>query len=123
VKQELSVYALRALPVRDHVSDAIELGFERADHIVDAVNQTPDNVFTCGDEEVFQITHCGLDLTGQPAHACDQLLNLVGRGGHHVAEERSDATWDGFEVVDEAQDLDRKSTRLNSSHVKISYAV
>src|SRR5690606_17402267 len=98
VKQELSVYALRAFPVRDHVGDFIERGFERADHVVDAVNQTPDNVFTCGDEEVFQITHCGLDLTGQSAHTCDQLLNLVSRGGYHVAEERSDATWDGFEV-------------------------
>src|SRR5690606_41078836 len=30
--------------------------------------------------------------------------------------------FDGFEEVDE-DDADRKSTRLNSSHVKISYAV
>src|SRR5699024_11547597 len=31
--------------------------------------------------------------------------------------------WEDFHLGDPARDLDRKSTRLNSSHVSISYAV
>src|SRR6266700_5014628 len=45
-----------------------------------------------------------LDLGAGPGYATIDLAEIVGSGGEVVA-------------------LDRKSTRLNSSHVKISYAV
>src|SRR5690349_22395786 len=42
----------------------------------------------------------------------------VARAGRHVDEEVVEGP-----PVDPAEELDRKSTRLNSSHVEISYAV
>src|SRR5690349_23748134 len=48
------------------------------------------------------------------------LLGDVGRAGGRVGD-REKCVGEAVEVVDRARD--RKSTRLNSSHVEISYAV
>src|SRR5690606_19600514 len=50
-----------------------------------------------------------------------QLVELDGLHFHNLCQKNSDALERTLEVVERR--LDRKSTRLNSSHVKISYAV
>src|SRR5690606_39792549 len=47
----------------------------------------------------------------------------VPQDGQGLPHPPRDGHPDLTEVLDDAQRLDRKSTRLNSSHVKISYAV
>src|SRR3712207_7412628 len=49
-------------------------------------------------------------------HAAVQEVGVV--GVHHAAQRRRDE-----DLALQADDLDRKSTRLNSSHANISYAV
>src|SRR5437868_13213063 len=66
----------------------------------------------CSEEFVGSLDQCGLgqvplDRHQHPAKDLDGRLVLVGFG----------------ECVEGVQELDRKSTRLNSSHVSISYAV
>src|SRR5690606_15365680 len=51
----------------------------------------------------------------------NRRFRMLRRGGHAVSVERREYP-DGFWRRDGAR-RDRKSTRLNSSHVKISYAV
>src|SRR5690606_19803985 len=76
------------------------------------------------DAEVRRKDH--RDLLGRPA---DQLLFLLGKAGgtddHGLAGGAADFQIDqGTGRMGEIdQHIDRKSTRLNSSHVKISYAV
>src|SRR5690349_22034381 len=57
----------------------------------------------------------------------DELLGALGREAEVVRDEqqrRAELTCQRLEVVeDDALHRDRKSTRLNSSHVEISYAV
>src|SRR5690606_39447908 len=60
----------------------------------------------------------------------DHVFHLLGVGGHHGGEvavsQRGDEQFAGHHLSARTVDvvpLDRKSTRLNSSHVKISYAV
>src|SRR3712207_9235185 len=49
-------------------------------------------------------------------------LDVVGEP-HHQRERERDRDVGGRRVEREGRDLDRKSTRLNSSHANISYAV
>src|SRR5690606_41093149 len=67
------------------------------------------------------------------SQACQQVVDLVLVGDHVVlacgVDHRAVEQCLGFlalflrDIVDQHLDQDRKSTRLNSSHVKISYAV
>src|SRR3989442_7002282 len=57
---------------------------------------------------------CVKHLIAQPAEVCLQLGQHVGRG--EVPRQR-------LVTVQHVARIDRKSTRLNSSHVRISYAV
>src|SRR5690606_41799595 len=71
-----------------------------------ATSPTPSRTATGGSRS------SGADLAEQPAHRAGRLVEVgaehhVPGTGHHLAP----------------QAPDRKSTRLNSSHVKISYAV
>src|SRR5690606_42040332 len=50
-------------------------------------------------------------------------LALSGGDGCDEVSDRVAGGETGSDLIEEAQDRDRKSTRLNSSHVKISYAV
>src|SRR5690606_42052182 len=67
----------------------------------------------------------------QDAHAAGRLFEMPGAdlNGHaagdaaHRSEQRQRAARAGHRLVGDGRDTDRKSTRLNSSHVKISYAV
>src|SRR3712207_8350247 len=53
-----------------------------------------------------------------------QTLEHAERSGNADAIEEASPVWDAFTYTRrEAQRLDRKSTRLNSSHANISYAV
>src|SRR5690606_39619504 len=54
--------------------------------------------------------------TDRPQRVDESLQAAEAQLGDHRQDRHRQAT-------DEHQDLDRKSTRLNSSHVKISYAV
>src|SRR5690625_6536363 len=42
---------------------------------------------------------------------------------HRLQDERTFASWEDELALGKIADIDRKSTRLNSSHVAISYAV
>src|SRR5690606_40991085 len=58
--------------------------------------------------------------------AIDRRLRIEIKGGRHPVVEaltENGAFVPNDTLLDENQRLDRKSTRLNSSHVKISYAV
>src|SRR5207253_9287486 len=70
----------------------------------------------CGTQESAQL----LGVGGRGAAADDQAL--VDRMADHLGAMRLSATSDQ-ELHGAAAALDRKSTRLNSSHVAISYAV
>src|SRR5690606_19940777 len=52
----------------------------------------------------------------------DIKANIEKLIAYHVNNGTNDRSFD-LELVDPTTNLDRKSTRLNSSHVKISYAV
>src|SRR5690606_39899986 len=64
------------------------------------------------------------DLTGQQAKAQRDYLAALAANTNDQQERMRYAASLGFSGhVNEAESQDRKSTRLNSSHVKISYAV
>src|SRR5690606_40712509 len=77
-----------------------------------------------GEVVAFVVFH---GATGDVERHAVILDEGVGAGGAHhglvgfvdAAAEHGVARW----ILDEKRELDRKSTRLNSSHVKISYAV
>src|SRR5690606_41234344 len=66
--------------------------------------------------QIAEQTQLGADLQ-QAAFGADGRIDGVPLGATHCAEQ------DGVGLARALQGLDRKSTRLNSSHVKISYAV
>src|SRR5258707_2277959 len=63
------------------------------------------------------VVTCGLDEVGQDA---GRRAGLAGRAGQRLAAQPFQ---DRALKLAEVQRLDRKSTRLNSSHANISYAV
>src|SRR3712207_6884603 len=66
-----------------------------------------------------RLAHAHEDDVRQPAGAAVQLaVRHGGRGGDRLADDLG-----GRQVAGEALLADRKSTRLNSSHANISYAV
>src|SRR5690606_40919339 len=74
---------------------------------------------------IGQLLGMAAHLEGKGGSVLD-MAGLAQKGGavfsHVVLAERPDAILNTRVAMGEA-DLDRKSTRLNSSHVKISYAV
>src|SRR5690625_5502334 len=59
-----------------------------------------------------------------PAQLAAALVDLLGGGGErHLLGDLGGGLTDQTHVLDEDGQRDRKSTRLNSSHVAISYAV
>src|SRR5690606_40566494 len=62
---------------------------------------------------------CGTDVVVTETEARGELRGLVDR----VCRDYPDAYWREVDETRAYPEEDRKSTRLNSSHVKISYAV
>src|SRR5262245_397709 len=84
-------------------------------------------------DAIFKDTASGKSLAGRPQ--LRKALDSLAPGDELVIAEWDRATrsmWDGLQILKEiidaeatirVDDLDRKSTRLNSSHLGISYAV
>src|SRR5690606_41627003 len=66
--------------------------------------------------------HVAVGFLGHAGHAAGHLLEALAVGGADLGEE-VDVAAQRDAAVQVAVQQDRKSTRLNSSHVKISYAV
>src|SRR5690554_7045731 len=74
--------------------------------------------FAVGLNEVFGIF--GMKIHGDQFEYKNLVFGLSGGLIFVIGAMRSSRKWSGIKIVNQ---LDRKSTRLNSSHVRISYAV
>src|SRR5690554_3843071 len=88
------------------------------------LNKNPDNFFAETEQAAFHPGHIvpGIDFTNDPllqgrlfSYIDTQLIRLGGPNFHEIPINKS--------ICLETNNQDRKSTRLNSSHVRISYAV
>src|SRR5690606_40092307 len=66
-----------------------------------------------------RLTHC-MRWLGQARRANDAAVEYASRR-HAFGKPLAEHEGVGFMLADNDMDIDRKSTRLNSSHVKISY--
>src|SRR5205085_11158968 len=74
--------------------------------------------------DAAQANHAIFYVDGKPATVGEVYANLTRVGGAGEAVARAQAAGDdGFIQYASARRADRKSTRLNSSHSQISYAV
>src|SRR3712207_8822767 len=65
---------------------------------------------------LFQVLPASID----PQQVCSEAVRVLKSGGWFVA---IDADWGTWSLDSSEVEIDRKSTRLNSSHANISYAV
>src|SRR5690606_40877161 len=112
------VVSLRALVIRDPRPDAGHEVLDVVELVGDPAQEPGHDALACVQEERADVPQGVDDPAWDALHEVD-----------HGVEPASGAVLDGVPVLDEqagqgpVQEEDRKSTRLNSSHVKTSYAV